>query len=496
MRLLRRTFGTCAAFLKKQIPNLKYIPQMSSYHLPDAFLPPVNRSMKELDREFFKKTVSLSALAVPDLKKLSKLLQELKRTNDILDLSALHAVVDNLHQPERKIIILDHKINVHEPTTWTPTIHKLIQEEKLSMVPYDLHLTYDNWSMRDILEAIIPEPSEHDDAFQETPTGFSQVGHVAHLNLRDNYLPWKYLIGEVLLDKVERARTVINKVEDVGSTDNPYRTFPYEVLAGPDDMDVTVNDNGCIFEFNFAKVYWNSRLNTEHKRIIDKFQQGEMVCDVMAGVGPFAIPAAKKQVFVWANDLNPDAASALKWAVDKNKVNNFVRPYNVDGREFIRLVIKIATTDKWMARLPRKLQQKSQKIRNEALSQQVPIRYRPVSPRSIFAPRVFDHFIMNLPATAVEFLDAFKGVYEGHEDLFRDRELPLIHLYCFQRKLDTLDAEAAAVFQMVSKYLGARVTADMADSEAWYVRLVSPKKKMYCATFRLPAEVAFSRQNG
>ena len=38
--------------------------------------------------------------------------------------------------------------------------------------------------------------------------------------------------------------------------------------------------------------------------MIDRFKPGEAVCDVMAGVGPFAVPAGKRKVFVWANDLN------------------------------------------------------------------------------------------------------------------------------------------------------------------------------------------------
>ena len=90
-----------------------------------------------------------------------------------------------------------------------------------------------------------------------------------------------------MLDKNKALTTVINKVDDVGAgAENEFRTFPYEVLAGPNNLDVTVHESDCEFTFNFGKVYWNPRLHTEHMRVISKFQPGEAVCDVMAGVRP------------------------------------------------------------------------------------------------------------------------------------------------------------------------------------------------------------------
>lgn len=85
-------------------------------------------------------------------------------------------------------------------------------------------------------------------------------------------------------------------------------------------MNVEIREEDCVFQFDYSKVYWNSRLNTEHKRLVNMFRPGEVVVDVMAGVGPFAIPAGKKGVFVWANDLNPDSYESLKNAIVRNKV--------------------------------------------------------------------------------------------------------------------------------------------------------------------------------
>lgn len=121
------------------------------------------------------------------------------------------------------------------------------------------------------------------------------------------------------MDKNPSIRTVINKTNDVG-TESEYRTFGYELLAGDPDMNVETQSEKCTFRFDYSKVYWNPRLNTEHRRLVAQFQPGEAVCDVMAGVGPFAIPAGKKNVFVWANDLNPDSCSSLQAAIRMNKV--------------------------------------------------------------------------------------------------------------------------------------------------------------------------------
>lgn len=139
------------------------------------------------------------------------------------------------------------------------------------------------------------------------------------MNLREEYQPYKDLIAAVLLDKNPSVRTVINKTDDVGSN-SPFRTFDFEILAGEPNLTVTAKQEDCFFRFDYSKVYWNTRLGAEHHRLVSLFKEGEAVCDVMAGVGPFAVPAGKKGVFVWANDLNPDSYASLQDAIQRNKV--------------------------------------------------------------------------------------------------------------------------------------------------------------------------------
>jgi tRNA G37 N-methylase Trm5 len=53
---------------------------------------------------------------------------------------------------------------------------------------------------------------------------------------------------------------------------------------------------------------------------VELLRPGEVLCDMMAGIGPFAIPAARRRVTVHANDLNPRCAHYLQANAKLNKV--------------------------------------------------------------------------------------------------------------------------------------------------------------------------------
>lgn len=326
------------------------------------------------------------------------------------------------------------------------------------------------------MTSILPEED-----LVEIPVGFSIVGHVAHLNLREQYLPYKHLLAQVLLDKNPNVKTVINKLSDVG-THSEFRTFPHELLAGEDNLNVIAHEQDCEYRFNFADVYWNSRLHTEHSRLVEKFNEGEAVCDVMAGVGPFAIPAGKKHIFVYANDLNPASHASMQDAIIRNRVQKFVQASCDDGRNFIKSASDLLRTSELKADIYLPL---SKQAKKEGAKPDV---------KTFIAPKTFDHYVMNLPATAIDFVDAYAGVYEGQEELFAphtDRQLPMVHVYCFAAKREPQVLEEEDVCQRVSERLGATITRDTPETELFDVRLVAPAKRMWCCSFRLPKEIAF-----
>ena len=54
---------------------------------------------------------------------------------------------------------------------------------------------------------------------------------------------------------------------------------------------------------------------------------------------------------------------------------------------------------------------------------------------------VIDHFVMNLPDTAILFLDAFRGVLASESLRKIYNKMPMIHCHCFTRELEQEGAE-------------------------------------------------------
>lgn len=208
-----------------------------------------------------------------------------------------------------------------------------------------------------------------------------------------------------------------------------------EVIAGEDNLDVEVSESGCIFRFNFGDVYWNSRLQAEHDRIVTEImkRRAPVVADMFAGVGPFSIPLAKRRATVYANDLNPESYEYLQQNAKANKiVPRYHTASNLDGRVFMKDLI-----------------------------------LHGVRPTDV---------IMNLPATAIEFLDVFKGLY-----LEEDTELPTIHCYSFADE----DEGAIGTVAHIEAILG----TSLVDPKVHSVRNIAPRRWMYCTSFDLPLTI-------
>lgn len=303
---------------------------------------------------------------------------------------------------------------------------KWIKEKNAKVEEYTLKMGYDDCSADEVFKKVLPE--------NMSVSSFESVGHLIHLNLREEQLPYKYIIGKVLLDKNPRMKTVMNKV---GSINNVFRTFDMELLAGIDDTVVTLNESNAKFTFDYRKVYWNSRLQTEHHRLIKELSKDKkrVIADMFCGVGPFVIPLAMNGLEVYGNDLNPESVKYLEINAKQNKVTKRVHIYNKDGRDFIKDLVNIEKIE-------------------------------------------FTDVIMNLPADSIEFLDCFKELYtRGY------KHLPTIHCYSFSSAEDTHKDVLKRVEDTLMCKVDEKNLVEIRD-----VRDVSPGKMMILITFKLPDE--------
>ncbi|TMW97676.1 hypothetical protein EJD97_005153 [Solanum chilense] len=462
--------------------------------------------MVELDESKFDMHLKLWALRIPreHCKAAMKILN-----GHLFDRQRVKPITEDPTNEKTRYMIFSEKVKTPDlsdiPAQKLAELKGLCQFE---VAPYSLSLGYSYWS----------------------------AGHIAHLNITDDLLPYKDVIAKVIYDKnYPRIQTVVNKV---GTITNEFRVPKFEILAGKDDMVTEVKQYGATFKLDYSLVYWNSRLEHEHIRLVSKFQAGETVCDMFAGIGPFAIPAAQKGCAVYANDLNPDSIRYLKTNAEISKVDHLVFPYNMDARKFISQLIavpcngsnaeaEIDCSDKFSGEAHREklsedydvievpdgtscntaglggssviedMNVTSVKRRAES-SQEEGERRSAVNDGVCVAGRRkrgpnkrvkgseslntkpsehVDHVIMNLPASALEFLDAFRGLIRRR---YWKGSLPWIHCYCFIRASETEDY----IISVAESALGAKVQNPVFHR----VRDVAPNKAMFCLSFRLPEE--------
>ena len=167
---------------------------------------------------------------------------------------------------------------------------------------------------------------------------------------------------------------------------------------------------------------------------------------------------------MFANDLNPVSYEYLQKNVTLNKIKSGIECFNMDGRDFIKSVLKNDLLKRWQEK--------------EGSDQSCHL-----------------HVIMNLPALAIEFLDAFKGLIQESEkpESFDKIMLPKVYCYCFIDHMNTEEGKKAweveletATRDRVKGILGDSVGKDMAIR---YVRKVAPNKEMMCAMFSLTWEI-------
>jgi tRNA (guanine37-N1)-methyltransferase len=125
--------------------------------------------------------------------------------------------------------------------------------------------------------------------------------------------------GEAILAVHKSIKVVLVPVSPVSGE---FRVREFKVLCGENRTTTTCREHGFVFGMDLAKVYFSPRLSTERLRVTQQVTDMEFVIDMFAGVGPFAIPMAKRAMYVVAVDKNPAAVEYLQKNIKLNHVTN------------------------------------------------------------------------------------------------------------------------------------------------------------------------------
>ncbi len=205
-------------------------------------------------------------------------------------------------------------------------------------------------------------------------TGYDALGNIGIIDPRHNS-DKKVLktLALCILDSNSNLKTVLAKN---GPVNGIYRTRRLSYIAGERKYIASYKENGATFIFDVRRTFFSTRLSFERSRLMKLSKNNECVMVLFAGIGPFAIEIAKKNLNsnIIGIEINP---YAYKNMIKNIKLNNTKNVHAVLGD--VKKIYK---------------------------------KYASIS----------DRIIMPLPKTSYEFLD---------EAFFIAKDNCIVHLYAF-----------------------------------------------------------------
>ncbi len=150
----------------------------------------------------------------------------------------------------------------------------------------------------------------------QAPRAFDQMGDLVVLKVPEPLWDHRHVLGQAILDFLPGARAVFH---DHG-VQGEFRTRKLEPLAGDEDPETTVTENGVRLRVDVTRAYFSPRLGDERARVTESARPGERVIDLFGGVAPLGVQLARKGVEVVSIDLNPAAVVLARLNAALNRV--------------------------------------------------------------------------------------------------------------------------------------------------------------------------------
>src|SRR5213594_47207 len=151
------------------------------------------------------------------------------------------------------------------------------------------------------------------------PKAFDAIGDIVVVRLPEELNGLERQIGDAILRWNPKVRTVA--VDD--GVKGELRVRRVRVVAGQEKTRTEHVEFGLRYLVDIERAYFSPRLGSERWRVAQQVRPSEVVVDMFAGVGPYAILIARTRQpkAVHAIDANPDAVELLRENVRRNRAN-------------------------------------------------------------------------------------------------------------------------------------------------------------------------------
>lgn len=162
------------------------------------------------------------------------------------------------------------------------------------------------------------------------PSGYDLVGHVVLLHTQSDDPGYLSALGNATLDFEKRARSVAVRS---GPTASVSRTPSYQLIAGECITETIHIENGVQFKLDPMRITFSGGNRGERIRVKSQVRPGEVIVDMFACVGQFALHACMQDdVAVTAIEINDTAFGYLVENVGLNGVEDKFQPILGDCR--------------------------------------------------------------------------------------------------------------------------------------------------------------------
>ncbi len=152
------------------------------------------------------------------------------------------------------------------------------------------------------------------------PRSYQIIGRILLLKLKPEICKYKKQIGSAIMEILPYLQSVCL----LKQIDENIRKPKVEIIAGS-GTETIHKEHGCKFIIDVSKTMFSKGNKNEKAIVFEKVKDGETIIDMFAGIGYWSILLAKKNVKIYAIDINPNAIKYLRKNIELNKVSDKIQ---------------------------------------------------------------------------------------------------------------------------------------------------------------------------